>query len=318
MDEFWRHFLPRYQRQALIPYQVERMWDGLMPRRTNAAYRYSLWRVWHLVSDNPYNVDWEPLVRGQLPNGYAYRHFSVPKRDGSPRHLAEPGPLLKTMQHNILANMLAREKPNPSAVGYRKRMSVADHLWPHAGGRTIITADVRDFFPSTTRHRVRAYWRTHSRVSTDDELQLLTNLTTYRGSLPQGAPTSPALSNLVNRELDGRLRKLTTAQGGTYTRYADDMVFSWMARARPPSDFEPTVRRILREYGYHLHGEKGWRVWSRADEPEFTGGRLTRRGGVDVTRAMDATMHELSRSTDTDDALRLMGYRGYQQMLRRR
>jgi RNA-directed DNA polymerase len=191
------------------------------------------------------------------------------------------------------------------------------HAWAHAGARTVITADIADFFPSTTRYRVRQYWRSHRQTTHDAEVQLLTNLTTYRGSLPQGAPTSPSLSNLVNRELDNRLNKLVTQSGGSYTRYADDMVFSWMNRHRPPSDFEFTVRRILREYGYRLNTQKGWQIWSRTDEPEITGLVLTKRGTVDIPDVMKQKMKQLAQSDDEYDTFVLSGYEGYRQMISR-
>ncbi|MEM6529109.1 MAG: reverse transcriptase family protein, partial [Chloroflexota bacterium] len=190
------------------------------------------------------------------------------------------------------------------------------------GARTVITADIQDFFPSTTRYRVRQFWRNQTTYRggpqfNDAEVQLLTNLTTYRGALPQGAPTSPMLSNLINRELDVRLHKLVTQSGGRYTRYADDLVFSWQTRPRPPTDFEFTVRRILREYGYTLHPRKGWAVWSRRDEPEFTGVVLTRGGGVDVPEPMRKRIRELERSDAESDRLQLAGYNGYRKMVQR-
>ena len=60
----------------------------------------------------------------------------------------------------------------------------------------------------------------------------------------------------------------TEATGGRYTRYCDDMVFSWRLESGPPSDFESGVRATLHEFGYTLHPEKGWRVHQRRDEPE--------------------------------------------------
>lgn len=318
MQKFWNHFLPSYKRYPLIPYQMQQMWRSMQPT-PESTWPIGLRNILYQLHHTPYGMtEWYPLLNGQFPQGYGYRHFTVAKKDGTPRHLSEPYPKLKAMQHKILENFLNREKPDSAAVGYRKKMSVADHLWPHAGAKCIITADIQDFFPSTSRYRVRQYWKHHPKVRTDDEVQLLTNLTTYRGSLPQGAPTSPALSNLVNRELDVRLRKLAEQHGGRYTRYADDMVFSWRGRSRPPSDFEGTARRILREYGYRLHPKKGWQVWQRADEPEITGGRLTRSGSVDVTRDTAALMRKLARSNDPADGLRLLGYEGYRKMLRYR
>jgi hypothetical protein len=141
----------------------------------------------------------------------------------------------------------------------------------------------------------------------------LTLLTTYRGSLPQGAPTSPALSNVINFEMDKALERRVIHNGGTYTRYGDDMVFSW--HYPPPADFAIAAQNIIREAGYRLHPTKGWRVYQRSDEPEVTGLVLKRDGSVQIPPAMQKHMHKLSRSSDPIDRLRLIGYHGYQQMV---
>lgn len=321
MRDFWEMVLPYHVRYQLLSPQVQQMWLAIQPHRNVYDPSRQLRVAYHI--GDPYQQPFDALLRGELPPRYRYRHFTIAKKDGTRRHLAEPGIDLKAMQHTILAQFLEEERPHPAAIGYRKGLSIADHAWAHAGARTVVTADIQDFFPSTTRYRVRQFWRrfTHWRLYpptlNDNEVQLLTNLTTYLGALPQGAPTSPALSNVVNRELDARLHRLATESGGHYTRYADDLVFSWQTRPRPPTDFAFVVRRTLREHGYRLHPRKGWGVFSRADEPEITGVVLTRDGGVDVPRAMRRLMDELARSDDLYDRARLAGYRGYRQMVRR-
>ncbi len=323
MLDFFANFLTYPQRNALFHYPLQQMWANIQPRR----YEYiqdPLYRLRYLLTTGySRQVPYDALLRGKLPPRYRYRHFTTPKKDGTRRKLAEPGVDLKAMQHTILANLLASDIPHQATVGYRKGMSVADHAWPHAGARTIITADIQDFFPSTKRYRVRQYWHSyvnrywHPQELNDHEVQLLTNLTTYLGALPQGAPTSPALSNLVNKAMDARLYNIAAHSGGRYTRYADDIVFSWRLQTRPPSDFEGTVRRVLREYGYRLHPRKGWHVWSRTDEPEFTGVVLTAGGGVDVPPSMRRLMEGLAASDDPYDWHRLQGYKGYRQMVQR-
>ncbi len=253
---------------------------------------------------------------GPMPPRFRYRHFSIPKKDGSPREIVEPGPMLKAVQRKILRLYLSKPKPHPAAFGFRRKKSIADHAWAHAGAATIITADIEDFFPNTTRQRVKSWW--HAQGFSTLETRLLTSLTTYRGSLPQGAPTSPALSNLVNAEMDAALDRRARQSGGTYTRYADDLVFSWPHGWEPPADFEQAVRAVLRESGYRLHPRKGWHVWRRREEPQITGIRLTRQGTVDIPDSMRRIMHALARSDDKHDQERLAGYIGYEQMITHR
>jgi len=274
---------------------------------------YALYMMAYRLGLNRYPV-YRLIEPGPLPPYYRYRHFTVPKKDGSPREIVEPGPNLKAAQRRILQLYLNNLKPHPAALGFRRKKSIADHARAHAGAARIITADIEDFFPNTSRQRIKSFWRQQGFSTL--EVRLLTALTTYRGALPQGAPTSPPLSNLVNYELDAALDRRVKQSGGTYTRYADDMVFSWPDLANPPADFEQTVRALLREVGYSLHPRKGWHVWVRRDEPQVTGVVLKRDGNVDIPDSMRRIMRELARSDNPDDQARLAGYQGYESMIR--
>ena len=255
------------------------------------------------------------LATGSLHPHFHYRHFTKPKKDGGRREIVEPDSKLKQVQHAILTRYFEDEQPHSAAVAYRKKKSIANHVWPHAGAELLITADIEDFFPATTAGRVEDWWgqRVESGLA-----RLLTLLTTYRGGLPQGAPTSPGLSNFLNRELDERLVSRASAAGACYTRYCDDMVFSWRYEPDLPADFENGVRAVLHEFGYSLHPKKGWRVHERRDEPEITGVILTRRGRIHLPDRLRRAMRALEHSDDPRAADRLAGYQGYQAMVRRR
>jgi hypothetical protein len=255
------------------------------------------------------------LAAGMLEPHFTYYRFHKAKRDGRVRELAEPDPRLKLLQREVIARHLAGEQPHPAAVAYRPGKSTADHVWAHAGAEVIVTADVRDFFPSTRADRVEEWWRGRA---DSDTARLMTLLTTDRGGLPQGAPTSPALSNLVNVELDARLATRAAAAGARYTRYCDDLAFSWAVGPGPHADFERGVRADLHALGYALHPEKGWRVHERRDEPEVTGLILSRRGRVWLPERILRTMRALARGAGDRDLQRLEGYRAYAAMVTRR
>jgi RNA-directed DNA polymerase len=254
------------------------------------------------------------LERDELAPDFHYRYFTKPKDDGTKRKLAEPDHQLKAIQHEIRKRYLKKAPVHPSALGFRRKKSTADHAWAHAGAHTIVTADVVDFFPNTKAYRVQQWWEA---VFPDypDAARLYTLLTTKDGGLPQGAPTSPDLSNVVNFEMDATLERRVKVSGGTYTRYCDDLAFSWRGRSAMPSDFEAGIRSALGEYGYHLHD---WRVWEDSDEPQITGITLTKRGGVALPDELRATMRQLARSRDPVDQARLQGYRSYEAMVARR
>jgi hypothetical protein len=255
------------------------------------------------------------VAAGSVHPHFHYRHFSRPKKDGGRRDIVEPDVKLKRVQRAIITHFFTPAQPHPAAVAYRPKKSIADHIWPHAGAELLITADVQDFFPSTTVGRVEDWWRQRA---DDGRARLLTLLTTYHGALPQGAPTSPALSNLVNDELDERLARRAAAAGACYTRYCDDIVFSWRRGLGPPSDFEGGVRGVLYGFGYTLHPKKGWQVHRRCDEPEITGLILNRHGGVRLPDRVRQRMQALERSDDPFDVQRLAGYQGYEKMVLKR
>lgn len=240
---------------------------------------------------------------------FHYRHFTKPKKSGGTREIVEPDHKLKRIQSQISKLYLQRADVHPAAMGFRRKHSIADHAWAHVGAEVIITADIVDFFPNTSRRRVRDWWG--SRVETEQLAELLTILTTYRGGLPQGAPSSPFLSNTVNYDMDVKLTRHTQQHGGNYTRYGDDMVFSWYHS--PPADFEHAIRSVLREFGYEINAKKGWQTYHRADEPEITGVILRKHGKVEIPPELKRKIKQLER--DDDQQARLAGYHGYQNMV---
>jgi hypothetical protein len=286
--------------------------------RVRAAESLPLEEEWRDLLDQlrlPRNAFEEVAAARSLHPHFHYRHFTRPKKDGGRREIVEPDGKFKRVQREIITRYFGEEQAHPAAVAYRKKKSIAHHVWPHTGAELLVTADIEDFFPATRAERVEDWWR--ERVDAG-LVRLLVLLTTYRGGLPQGAPTSPALSNFLNRELDERLARRADVAGACYTRYCDDVVFSWPRGLAPPSDFENGVRAVLHEFGYVLHPKKGWRVHRRRDEPEITGLILTRHGRVRLPDPLRERMRALERSDDPRDADRLAGYRGYEALVRKR
>lgn len=253
------------------------------------------------------------LASGSLRPLFGYREYKKPKRHGGTRAIAEPDERLKRVQRWIAERYL-QDAPHAAATAYRPGRSIAHHVWPHAGAAWVVAADVEEFFPSTQEGRVARWWDERTDAAT---ARLLTTLTTWRGALPQGAPTSPGLSNLLNVELDEAMSRRAAGRGARYTRYCDDLLFSWPGEAGPPSDFEATVRAVLHEYGYRLRRNEGLRVLRPRDEPEVTGLVLTRRG-VRLPDRITAAMRRLKRGSQLGDWERLAGYRGYAAMVQRR
>ncbi|GAB4509362.1 MAG: hypothetical protein OHK0046_04190 [Anaerolineae bacterium] len=297
-----------------------RLWDGLTQhyRYQPPAWHNALeWPTQHAVYELRGTLSHEQaldiLQANSIKGHFRYRHFTKAKKSGGVRHLDEPDAALKAIQHQIYHIFLKTHPPHLAAVGFQRKRSVADHVWKHAGARIIIAADIEDFFPSTRLSRVERWW--NDTLNHEQSARLFTLLTTYKGVLPQGAPTSPALSNLLNTQLDAKLWHLAMDTGGTYTRYCDDLLFSWPSN--PPADIHNRVRGLLHDVGYRLHPEKGWRVYTQRDEPEITGAVLNRRGTVSIPEWMVSRMKELARSDDPYDKARLAGYESYRRMIER-
>ncbi|MCC7293102.1 MAG: RNA-directed DNA polymerase [Phycisphaerales bacterium] len=182
----------------------------------------------------------------------AYRKVEIPKRRGGRRVLQIPEPELKAIQRRILHRVLARLKVHPRAVAYRRGFSIVGHASLHAGKEVVVTLDLKDFFACTPAARVQEYCR---RVGwSKDAAAVLTQLTTWEESLPQGAPTSPMLSNLVNFKLDARLEAAARRFGAAYSRYADDMAFSKSTDVpREIGRLIRCVKLIVENEGYTLH-----------------------------------------------------------------
>lgn len=300
------------------------LWDKLTgrsyPRYRTPRWDLLEWQTTRLVNYAygymTYETALDMLNRGTLKPYFRYRHFSKPKKDGKLRELVEPDVNLKAIQRLILKRYLEKEPLHQAAVGFRSKKSITDHVWPHAGAAIIIASDIQDFFPSTNRWRVEDWWI--KLLQSEQAAKLLTILTTYHGGLPQGAPTSPALSNLLNQQMDSRLFNAARDSGATYTRYCDDMLFSWQGKRQPPADFEQIVKSTLREFGYTAHPDKGWQVYSRRDEPEVTGVVLNKHGRVEIPERLHQIMRELRKSDNPYDKARLLGYESYRQMVEKR
>jgi RNA-directed DNA polymerase len=129
----------------------------------------------------------------------SYREFRRKKRSGGERMIVAPNEATKKLQRAINSRLLSRLAVHPNCLGFRRGKSIVSHAQVHAGQLVVIRLDVVDFFPSTSSQRVEQYFR---RIGWNKAAAaLLAKLTTYKGGLPQGAPTSPALSNVVNYSL---------------------------------------------------------------------------------------------------------------------
>jgi RNA-directed DNA polymerase len=164
-----------------------------------------------------------------------YSSFDVPKRGGGVRKINAPSPELMLLQRrlsDLLQNCIeeineGRKWKDQLAHGFKRNRSIMTNATKHQKRRYVFNIDLQDFFPTINFGRVRGFFikdvnfMLHPKVAT-----ILAQIACHENGLPQGAPCSPVISNLVGHVLDIRLCKLASANGCTYSRYADDITFS--------------------------------------------------------------------------------------------
>ncbi|KAB2707192.1 MULTISPECIES: reverse transcriptase family protein [Pseudomonadota] len=184
------------------------------------------------------------------PHSY-YRTFEIPKRTGGLREISVPRPILMKLQRWILANIVEFVEVHPSAHGFLKNRSIVTNAQQHLGCNELLKIDILNFFPSISSGKVRSLLAELG--YSDPVASALTRVCTKNDGLPQGAPTSPALSNLAARAFDIRIADHCAEEGLIYTRYADDIAISGQ---RIDSSLRGKIIQILADANFKIHPVK--------------------------------------------------------------
>ena len=232
--------------------------------------------------------------------GERYRRHEVMKSGGKVRVIHAPTPKLKTVQKWIAERIVLKSRPHRYATAFYPGSKLVDNANPHVGRNIVVRMDLRDFFPSITFGQVRRVFASFG--YTHQVSLLLANLCCHEGRLVQGAPSSPALSNLVAKGIDHRVtgvKRMLAAkeknEGGLkfyYSRYADDLIFS--------SDEEevlsvlPFVRQIVREEGFEVNEDKT-RIMRAGRQQQVTGVVVNQRLNVASrkVRLLRTVLHDI-------------------------
>lgn len=208
-----------------------------------------------------------------VDSGTHYIRWTVPKRDGSQRLISAPKPELKAAQRWIAREVTEHLPVHGAAHGFLAGRSIATNAQVHAGARVVVKLDIRGFYPTVTMRRVKGLLRraglgeqvatVMALLATESPREpVVTHGKTYHvaigpRSLPQGAPTSPSITNALCLRLDCRLSGLARKLGCRYTRYADDLTFSWHGDARPQvGALLRGAGTIVRAEGFEVHAQK--------------------------------------------------------------
>jgi len=253
---------------------------------------------------------------GSEPRFQNYTYTIISKRNGKPRLLEAPKPRLKAIQRRILHEILAAIPVHRCAHGFVSGRSSLTGAQVHAAEAVVITLDLSQFFPTIGLPRIHGLFRSLgypydvarclagfctiiTPIAIIQRLQADSRSQSLHGEphLPQGAPTSPALANLLAWTLDRRLHGLARAAGANYTRYADDLAFSGDPPfAKSLERFSKAVGTVVREEGFVLNPAKT-RIMSQAKPQRVTG--LMVNDHINVARrdfdTLRATLHNCIR-----------------------
>lgn len=195
-----------------------------------------------------------------------YRKISLKKKDGSIRNINAPRTYLKVIQWWILDNILNKVNFDKNIFGFVLGRSIVQNAEFHFGAKHILNVDIKNFFPSISFFQVSDVFM--SLGYCEKVSNALANICCLDNRVPQGAPTSPALGNLVLRKLDRKLTDLSKMHAIRYSRYADDLTFSsqhWI-----DSKFFSYVDSLIRKEGFEVNRKKT-RFAGPQDRMEVTG-----------------------------------------------
>ena len=253
------------------------------------------------LSVDPSELEWYSDLKGlcrklDRPRLHHYHYRLLPKRSGGVRLLETPKSELKEILRRILSQILDRVPAHPSVHGFVKGRSIVTFAVPHTGKTVVLRLDLDHFFPAFPAARIQALFRTlgYPEPVADRLGGICSNSaprslwrerpidlsprdwndarTLYmRPHLPQGAPTSPALANLMAFRLDCRLAGLARSAGAVYTRYADDLAFSGFAEfQRAVERFSAHAAAIALEEGFSVNHHKT-RIMRRGTRQSLAG-----------------------------------------------
>ena len=254
----------------------------------------------------------------KVPPSSRYEKFTIPKASGGEREIMAPISQLKLAQRR-LANRLQKcldeiEKEqgvNQYSVlshGFKPKLSIATNARNHVNRRWVLNIDIKDFFPSINFGRVRGFFITNKHFALHPKTAtVLAQIACHENALPQGAPTSPVISNLIAGILDIHLNRLARKNRCTFTRYADDITFSTNLKkfptsiAKMESDEEWEIsNRLLKQInkcGFEVN-EKKTRMQYRHSRQDVTGLIVNTKLGVkrEMLKIVRAQVEELIKT----------------------
>lgn len=242
-----------------------------------------------------------------------YKRFGIRKKSGGIRIISAPMPRLKEAQYWVLHHVLNKLGHHPAAHGFAQQRSILTNAREHLAKDVVVNIDLKDFFPSIHFRRVKGLFQKlgyaenlstiFSLLCTEPDVEEVElDGKTYfiakgKRTLPQGAPTSPAITNILCYKLDCRLSGVAKALGFSFTRYADDMTFSGSGEAAGKvQQLLWRLRTIISEEGFVIHHKK-ISVMRKGARQEVTGIVVNRQPGINrkTLHRFRALLHQIQK-----------------------
>lgn len=211
-----------------------------------------------------------------------YQTFTIKKKSGADRTIHAPVKGLKSILRSLNFVLQCVYEPHAAATGFVLEKSIVDNAKKHVGHHYVLNMDLKDFFHTFDRNRVKmGFIYEPFNLNGDKEplAFLLASLCTHpfeidgeeKTVLPQGSPTSPTLTNILCKKLDRRLTGLANRFGATYTRYADDITFSSPHNIYTDEAFNKELKRLIEDDQKLVINPKKTRLQKSGYRQEVTG-----------------------------------------------
>tara|TARA_R110002072_G_scaffold121666_5_gene255778 strand:- start:171 stop:1616 length:1446 start_codon:yes stop_codon:yes gene_type:complete len=241
-----------------------------------------------------------------------YRSFELPKKGGGIRTIESPRVFLKVVQQFLADYYLSGLPVHASVHSYKKNASIISNATNHSGKEFVGNIDIENFFGSIHKSRVVQLLRENAYDAISSGI--ISSLCCSDGTLPQGATTSPAISNAILIAFDQAMHEKSTARGVTYTRYADDISLSGQDKDAILELINYARGYLHDEYGLRLNSDKT-RIASKHGQQKVTGVVVNEglRPPRKFRRQIRASFHKVkcSNAVHEDTIKRLKGYYSY-------
>lgn len=236
-----------------------------------------------------FNVSDKFLKFNLFNSSNRYHCFTIPKRTGGTRLIEAPRNELRYLQYQLTRILQSAIFTKPSCHGYSNNKSILTNAKSHKNKKFILNFDIEDFFGSINFGRVRGMFLSYPFECNDTVATTLAQICTHNNKLPQGAPTSPIISNIICLKLDSQMQALAKKYKCTYTRYSDDVTFSTNLKIFPPQiatlqegmlNLSDEISNIVLSNGFRLNTNKT-RLANKNQRMVVTGLKVNNKLNVD-------------------------------------